>query len=149
MTGFLPAAFSLKLLFHRDAHAASRTRNHAHRAFERGAVEVGKLRLCDFLHLRLGKFAHLHGIGLRTCRFQTQRLLDKNGCGRRFQDERKGTVLINRDDDGNDKPRFIRRLGVKFFRESRQVDTEGTQRRTDGGCRSLPFLREAAILRPQ
>ena len=136
MTGFHPAAFSLKLLFHRDAHAASGSRNHAHRAFERGAVEVGHFRLCDFLYLSLGKLAHLDGIGFRACRLESERLLDQNGRGGSFQNERKGTILINRHDDGDDKSRFVRRLGVEFLSESGQIDTEGTERGAYGGRRS-------------
>ena len=41
----------------------------------------------------------------RIC--QAARFFDKHGRGRRLENKRKGVVLINRDDDRNDKSRVL------------------------------------------
>ena len=117
----------MKSVLYRDAHAASGARYHAHRAFQTRAVQIGHLHLCDFLDLSLRQLADLDGIGLCACRFKPQRLFDKDGCGRRFQDEREGTILIDRNDDGDDESRFVGGFRVEFLSESGQIDTEGTK----------------------
>ena len=111
-----------------DAHASRRARDHAHRGFQRGRVEIGHLHFRDFLNLRLRDLGNLVLIGLGAAALDAARLLDENGCGRRLQNERKGTILINRDDDGDDKPFLTRGLRVEFLGKARNIDPVRAQR---------------------
>ncbi len=132
MTGFSPCRILLESVLYRYAHTTSGSGNHANRAFERRAVEIGHLDLRNFFHLRFREFTDLHRVGFRTCRFDTKRFLDKNGCGGRLQNKRERTVLIDRYDHGNDETGFVCRFCVELLRESGKVDTERTKRRTYG-----------------
>ena len=118
------------------AHAACRALDHADCAFKRVTVEIGHFRFCDFLYLRLGELADLYFVGRCARRIEPQRLFDKHGCGGRFENERERTVLIDRDHDGNDEPVLLSRFRIELFGKARNVDSVGTERRTDRGSRS-------------
>src|SRR5579871_877837 len=128
----LPAFFCIALLHHLNAHGAGGTLNHAHRGFDRVAVQVLHLLLRNLLDLRLRYGTdRLAARCFRSGR-KLRRLLQKIGNRRRPEFEGEGFVLVYGDGDGNWHPLLhLLRLRVEILAELHDVEPALAQGRAD------------------
>ena len=119
MNQFLPPGVSVDD-FH--THAARRARDHAHRGFDGGGIQVGHFGLGDLLNLFLRDLRDLLLVRFAGGRLNVARLLDQNGGRRRLRDKRERTVRVDRNDDLDDQPGILLRALVEFLRERHDVD---------------------------
>ena len=70
-------------------------------------VEVGHFELSNFFNLCFGDVRNLGLVGHTGTALDSASLLDENGCGRGLGDEGERTILVNRDDNGNDETRLL------------------------------------------
>src|SRR5690606_4017054 len=121
---------------HVDAHAACAARDRAHRGLEIGRREIRLLHLGDFFQLLARSTTDLVGVRRTAALFDAERLANQHRCRRRFQDERKAAIAVNRDDDGCRQTLLdVLRLRIERFAELHDVHALLTERRTDRRAR--------------
>src|ERR1700730_2503157 len=131
----------IALLHHLNAHGAGGALDHAHRGFDRVAVQVLHLLLRDFLDLRLRYLPDRLPAGGLPRPLALRRLFQKIGNRRRPEFEGEGFVLVYGDGDGNWHPLLhLLRLRVKILAKLHDVNAALTQsgadwRRRIGGRR--------------
>src|SRR6202171_1618237 len=127
-----PDLFCIALLRDLNAHGAGGTLDHAHRGFDRVAVQVLHLLLRDFLDLRLRHLTDRLAAGGLRRRLQLRRLLQKIGNRRRPEFEGEGFVLVYGDGDGNWHPLLhLLRLRVEVLAKLHDVEAALTERGAD------------------
>src|SRR5438067_4327229 len=138
---FFPRLAMSALLAHDvDAHRARRPRDAVHRGLDGARGHVRHLRLRDLLELLAGELAYLllarlvRSGALLLLRVQPERFLDEDGRGWRLDDEGKGAVRVDGDEDRDDEALLRLRLrgGVELLAEAHDVDAVLAEGRPDG-----------------
>ena len=94
-------------------------------------VEIGKFNLGDLLYLGAGHRADDLSADLTCPLLDASCFLKQHGGGRGLQDEVKGTVLVDRNLDGDDHPHLVACAIVELLDELGDVDAVRTKCGTD------------------
>ena len=135
--------------FDADAHAAGGTGDDLHRGLDVVRVQVGHLRLGDLTELILGQRADDLQLRDASAALDAESLLDQKRRRRGLAYEGEGLIFVNGNLNRDDGASLVLRLGIECLAELHDVDTLGTECRTDRRSRVRCTSRDLKLDKPR